>query len=174
MRLFAARCLDPKDRADAYSGRGRACGATGSALASTRCPFLPRGQSDQLPSRAQLFFALIFDWHLAGKHESVEGGTHDVFEVEPGMPTGSSKVQRRHCCAARKTQPMPSGCVCTRGGCWGDGGCRNIEEFVRSGECMPKIEGPQQTEFFRNHPCSNHDNVKTITANHCTRGSWKP
>ena len=29
----------------------------------------------------------------------------------------------------------------TRGGCWGDGGCRNIEEFVRSGECMPKVEG---------------------------------
>ena len=54
-----------------------------------------------------------------------------------GLPTGGSKVQRRHCCAARKTQPMPPGCaIGTRGGCWGDGGCRNIEEFVRSGECM--------------------------------------
>ena len=53
-----------------------------------------------------------------------------------------SKVQRRHCCAARKTQPMPPGCaIGTRGGCWRDGGCRNIEEFVRSGECMPQVEG---------------------------------
>ena len=40
------------------------------------------------------------------------------------------------------TQPMPPGCaIGTRGGCWGDGGCRNIEEFVHSGECMPKVEG---------------------------------
>ena len=37
---------------------------------------------------------------------------------------------------------MPPGCaVGTRGGCGGDGGCINIEEFVRSGECMPKVEG---------------------------------
>ena len=29
----------------------------------------------------------------------------------------------------------------TRGGCWEDAGFRNIEELVRSGECMPKVEG---------------------------------
>ena len=51
-------------------------------------------------------------------------------------------MQRRHCCAARKTQPMPLECaIDTRGGCWGDGGCRNMEAFVSSGECMPKVEG---------------------------------
>ena len=60
-----------QERVDACSGHGRACGATGSAPSSTRCPSLPWGRSDQLPSRAQLFFALVFDWHLAGKHESV-------------------------------------------------------------------------------------------------------
>ena len=27
--------------------------------------------------------------------------------------------------------------VGTRGGCWGDGRCRNIEELVRSGKHMP-------------------------------------
>ena len=60
-----------QERADGCSGHGRACGATGSAPSSTRCPSLPRGRSDQLVSRAQLFFALVFDWHLAGKHGSV-------------------------------------------------------------------------------------------------------
>ena len=35
---------------------------------------------------------------------------------------GCSKVQRRHCCAVRKTQPIPpGGAIGTRGGCWGDG-----------------------------------------------------
>ena len=36
MRLFAARFLAPQERADACSGHGRACGATGSAPSSTR------------------------------------------------------------------------------------------------------------------------------------------
>ena len=68
------------------------------------------------------------------------------FEVEQLMflklNRDASKVRRRHCCAARKTQPMTPRCaIGTRGGCWGDGGCRNIEEFVRSGEYMPKVEG---------------------------------
>ena len=37
---------------------------------------------------------------------------------------------------------MTPGCaIGTRGGYRGDGGCRNIEELVRSGECMPKVEG---------------------------------
>ena len=46
---------------------------------------------------------------------------NDIFEVGSGMPTGGSKVQRHHCCAARKTQPMPPGCaIGTRCGCWGE------------------------------------------------------
>ena len=52
----------PQERVDACSGHGRACGVTGSALvSSTHCPPLPRGRSDQLPSAAQLFFAVVFD-----------------------------------------------------------------------------------------------------------------
>ena len=31
---------------------------------------LPRNRGDQLPSGAQLFFAVCFDWHLAGKYAS--------------------------------------------------------------------------------------------------------
>ena len=108
------------------------CGATGSSLSSTPCSSLPRGRGDHLPSGAQFFFPVVFDWHLSGKHESVIGGTNDASEVEPGMPTGGSKVQRRHCCAARKTQPMPPGCaIGTRGGCWGDGRCRYIEALTK-------------------------------------------
>ena len=75
MRLLAARFLAPQERADACSGHGRACGATGS---STSCSSLPRGRGDQLPSGAQLFFAVCFDWHLAGKHAS-------PFKVEEQM-----------------------------------------------------------------------------------------
>ena len=46
-------------------------GATGSALSSTPCSSLPRGRGDQLPSGTQFFFAVVFVWHLAGKHGSV-------------------------------------------------------------------------------------------------------
>ena len=46
-------------------------GATGSALSSTPCSSLPRGRGDQLPNEAHFFFAVVFDWHLAGKHGSV-------------------------------------------------------------------------------------------------------
>ena len=42
-------------------------GTTGSAPFRTPCSSLPRGRGDQLPSGAQLFFAVCFDWHLAGK-----------------------------------------------------------------------------------------------------------
>ena len=70
MRLLAARFLAPQERADACSGHGRACGATGSAPFRTPCSSLPQGRDDQLPSGAQLFFAVCFDWHLAGKHAS--------------------------------------------------------------------------------------------------------
>ena len=70
------------------------------------------------------------------------------------MPTRGSKVQRRHCCAARKTQPMPPGCtIGTRGGCWGDGGCRNIKELVRSGEynaCL-KFKAWEVTQFWKKY-----------------------
>ena len=47
------------------------CGATGSAPSSTPCSSLPWGRGDQLPSGAQFFFPVVFDWPLAGKHESV-------------------------------------------------------------------------------------------------------
>ena len=58
------------------------------------------------------------------------------------MPTRGSKVQHRHCGAARKTKPMRPGCaIGTKGGCWGDSGCRNIEELVQSDESAPKVEG---------------------------------
>ena len=59
MRLFAARFLAPQERADAPAGHGRACNATGSAPSSTPCSSLPRGRGDQLPSGAQLFFAVV-------------------------------------------------------------------------------------------------------------------
>ena len=66
-------------------------------------------------------------------------------KLNQGTPTGGSKAQCRQCCAARKTHPMPPGCaIGTRGGCWGDGGCRNIlgvEEFVHIGECTPESMG---------------------------------
>ena len=42
----------------------------------------------------------------------------------------------------RRSQCLQYVCATgTRGGCRGDGECRNIEELVRSGECMPKVEG---------------------------------
>ena len=78
MRLLAAKFLAPQERADACSGHGRACGATGCAPFRTPCSSLPRGRGDQLPSGAQLFFAVCFDWHLAGKLAS-------LFKVEQMM-----------------------------------------------------------------------------------------
>ena len=55
------------------------------------------------------------------------------------------KVQKYNAAIAaqqRKTQPMRPGCaIGTRGGCWVDGECRNIEELVRKGERMPEVEG---------------------------------
>ena len=41
----------------------------------------------------------------------------------------------------RRSQCLQDVQSAQRGGCWGDGGCINIEELVRSGECMPKVEG---------------------------------
>ena len=49
---------------------------------------------------------------------------------------------------------MPPGCaIDTRGGFWGDGGYRNIEEFVRSGECMPKVEGIKDVAVLEEKCC---------------------
>ena len=70
------------------------------------------------------------------------------------MPTRGSKAQRRHCCAARKTKPLSPGCaIGTRGGCWGGGGCRNIEELARSGESMalPKLKASKVSQFWKKY-----------------------
>ena len=142
MRLFAAKVLAPQERADACSGHGRACGATGSGPSSTPCPFLLRGRSDQLPSGAQLFFAVVFDWHLAASMSPSKVEQMMFLKLNQECLPEVQKYSR-HCYAERKTQPMaPGGCaIGTRGGCWGDGGRRNIEELVRNCECMPKVEG---------------------------------
>ena len=82
MRLLAAIFLAPQERSDACPGHG--CGVTGSSPFRTPCSSLPRGRGDQLPSEVQLFFAVCFDWHLAGKHAS-------LFKVEQMMFLNSNQ-----------------------------------------------------------------------------------
>ena len=66
------------------------------------------------------------------------------------MPTGGSKVQRRHCCAATKTQPIPPGCaIGTKGGCWGDGGCRNIEELVQKYNAVIAAQQQRRSQYLQ-------------------------
>ena len=92
-------------------------------------------------------------WYEVGMLKvPAESGAGDVPEVEAGMPTRGSNVQRHHCGAARKTKSMRPGCaIGTRGGCWGDGGCQNIDELVRSGECMAclKLKAWKVSQFWK-------------------------
>ena len=144
MRLLAARFLVSQERADACSGHGRACGAaTGSTPFCTPCSSLTRGRGDELPSGAQLFFAVCFDWHLAGKYVS-------PFKVEQLMFLKSNQgclpeVQKYNAAIAvqqeRRSQYVQDVQSAQEAAAGETGDCRNMEELVRSGECMSNAEG---------------------------------